>query len=148
MKKSLLLTSLILAAFCVSTCNSKEIVITSGENKTGRDITLTVEGGKHYTIGGENLTWAEWLQRLGKLAGKRKQVISIPNWLTRIAGRGLRIWHNLHGRESGLEPIAFMDIQTINTFFDPTPSQVALGYSADGLDAAFEQTVRTCLVEV
>jgi len=48
-KKGLLLTAIILAAFCVSTCNSKEIVITSGENKTGRDITLIVEGGEHYT---------------------------------------------------------------------------------------------------
>jgi hypothetical protein len=38
-----------LAAFCVSTCNSKEIVITSGENKTGKDITLAVEGGDHYS---------------------------------------------------------------------------------------------------
>jgi nucleoside-diphosphate-sugar epimerase len=103
------------------------------------------EGGRHYTIGGENLTWVEWLERLGELVGKRKRVISLPNSWARGAGWGMRLWHHLHGKESGLNPEAFMDVQTTNTFFDPGPSQTALGYGAHGLDAALEQTVKACL---
>ena len=49
MKRSLFLLTLILVVFSISTCYSGEIVITSGENKTGKDITLIVEGGEHYT---------------------------------------------------------------------------------------------------
>lgn len=49
MKRSLFLITLILVVFSISTCKSGEIVITSGENTTGRDIILIVEGGEHYT---------------------------------------------------------------------------------------------------
>jgi hypothetical protein len=49
MKKHLFLITLVLVVFSISTCKSGEIVINSGENTTGSDITMIVEEGSHYT---------------------------------------------------------------------------------------------------
>ena len=50
----------------------------------------------------------------------------------------------LKGVESGLDPLSYVKVQTANTFFDPTPSQQALGYSRGGLEQAFKDTVEAC----
>lgn len=102
-------------------------------------------GGERYPIGDENLTWAAWLDRLTALLGKRKRLITTPTAFARF-GAGLLAWsHRRQGRESGLNPVKFMDVQTRNTFFDPTPSSTALGYGQGGLDAALAETVAACL---
>ena len=103
--------------------------------------------GEHYLIGDENLTWAEWLKRLTKLLGKQKRVITLPTPLTRFGAGLLGLAHRLRGKEMGLNPAKYIDVQTRETFFDPTPSRDALGYGHGGLDEAFAKTIEACIPE-
>lgn len=99
------------------------------------------EPGKCYPIGGTNLTWVQLMEELSRLAGKPKKVITLPTWFVKIGAWGLRIAHYLKGLESGLEPVAFIDLQTRNTFIDPQASQSALQYRSEDLTQALEATV-------
>jgi hypothetical protein len=103
------------------------------------------KGGERYPIGDENVTWADLLNRLSRLAGRRKRVITLPTFVVREMMRALYLYHRLHGKEAGLDPLEFTKIQTMNTFFDPTGSREALGYGRGGLDEALRDTVRACL---
>ena len=102
-------------------------------------------GGERYVIGDENITWVDLLNRLSRLLGRRKRVITLPTALVREMMRAVRLYHRLHGKEAGLDPVEYTKIQTMNTFFDPTWSCEALGYGRGGLDEALRDTVRACL---
>jgi len=102
--------------------------------------------GERYLIGDENLTWVEFLARLGRAVGRRKRVLTLPNWAVLPALFGVKLLHRLQGKEGGLDPIRLLELQTINTFFDPEPSRRALGYGSGGLDRALAETVEACRV--
>jgi hypothetical protein len=57
----------------------------------------------------------------------------------------VKLLHRLQGKEGGLDPVHLLELQAINTFFDPEPSRRALGHGSGGLDQAFVQTVERCL---
>jgi dihydroflavonol-4-reductase len=103
------------------------------------------EGGSRYPIGDENRTWEAWLTLISELAGRRKRFIPLPASLVRLGMHGLRLWRRARGLEGGLDPVAFVDLQTIHTYYDPAPSRGVLGYGKGGLDAAMAVTVRACL---
>jgi nucleoside-diphosphate-sugar epimerase len=100
------------------------------------------KGGEVYQIGGENLTWVEFLTRLSEKTGKKKRVITLPDWIIRLGLWFVELYFKFQGREGGLDPVPFVDVQTAETFFDPTPSRIALGYGQGGLDDAFQDTVQ------
>jgi nucleoside-diphosphate-sugar epimerase len=109
----------------------------------------TVEQGKageRYLVGDENPTWQEFLTRLGDVLGKRKQVVTLPNWLIRPALASVKLLQWLQGKEGGLDPIHLLELQTINTFFDPEPSRRALDFGSGGLDQALAETVEACRI--
>lgn len=102
------------------------------------------KGGEIYQIGDENLTWEALLNRLGRAAGIKKRVVILPDWIIRL-GLGLVEYSiKLRGREGGLDLRVFAELQTTQTFFDPSPSRDALGYGYGDLDKAFEETVAAC----
>jgi hypothetical protein len=100
-------------------------------------------GGVHL-IGDENLTWRELLGRLLRHLGRRKRVLTMPDGVARLAAAGIRLGHILKRRQSGLDPVAFIRLQTREAFFDPTPARAALGIGGGGLDAALADTVAAC----
>lgn len=100
------------------------------------------EPGKCYPIGGTNLTWVQLMEEISRLARKPKRVITLPTWLVKAGAWCLRLVHDLKGLESGLEPVAFIDLQTRNTFIDPQGSQSSLQYSSEDLTQALKDTVR------
>lgn len=102
-------------------------------------------GGHSYTIGDENLTWVEFLERILSILGKRKRIVIVPTWLIRLILRLVGLHHRLRGREGGLDPARFAAVQTRNTFFDSAPAAEALGYSRGDLEEAFKDTVEACL---
>ena len=57
----------------------------------------------------------------------------------------LHLLHRWQGKEGELNLLEFVKLQTANTFFDPTPSRLALGYGQGGLAEALRDTVRACL---
>jgi len=102
-------------------------------------------GGEIYQIGDENLTWVEMLTRLSKAAGKKKWIITIPDWTIKVGMWFVEAYFKLQGREGGLDPVPFTDLQVVETFFNPAPSRESLGYGQGGLDEAFQDTINACL---
>jgi nucleoside-diphosphate-sugar epimerase len=97
-----------------------------------------------FLVGDENLSWRDLLGRIAALTGRSKRVITLPDWLVRLGAWFLRARHTLQGRESGLEPVQFIKVQTAETCFDPSPGRAALGFGSGGLDAALAATVSAC----
>jgi hypothetical protein len=102
------------------------------------------KGGNAYPIGDENLTWPEMLSRLAKAEDHDIRVISLPNLLIAPALWILWLVHWLQGKQSGLDPRYLLDLQSAETFFDPLPSQQALGFTGGLLNKAFDETVAAC----
>lgn len=94
-----------------------------------------------YLVGDENLTWVEFTGRLTRLMGRRKPVVTLPDWSLRPGLGIVRMLHRIQGREGGLDPVEMVRLQTRNAFFDPEPGRRALGFGAGGLDWALEETV-------
>lgn len=115
--------------------------------QVARAICGAVERGRAgvcYPIGGENLTWSQLLGRISTLAGNPKKVITLPNALVKAGARLLKLIHTLKGRESGLEPVRFIDLQTRNTFIDLEDVRTELGYAHEDLDNALLDTIKAC----
>jgi dihydroflavonol-4-reductase len=97
-----------------------------------------------FLIGDENLRWREFLGRLSAAAGRRRLVVTLPDWSLQPALAMVKLGHRLRGREAGLDPTRLLPLQTAELFFDPEPAQKALGFGGGGLDAAFDRTVQAC----
>jgi len=100
---------------------------------------------ERYLIGDENISWTDFLNRLIQIMNLKKKVIILPDFSARLFAGTIRFFHTLQGRESGLDPVKFIKVQTKNTFFDPEPSRKVLGYGKGGLNQALEETVMACL---
>ncbi len=92
-------------------------------------------------VGGENLAWSALLDKIMKLGGVTKHVITLPDWIVLIGAWLIRTLHKLQGRESGLEPVRFVRLQTSETYLDASISQGLLGYESGGLDEALKDTM-------
>ena len=114
----------------------------------GEAIVGAIEKGKaghSYTVGDENLTWVEFLERILHILCKKKRIVIVPTCLVRLLLRAVALQHRLRGKEGGLDPVKFAAIQTRNTFFDPAPAAEELGYGRGNLEEAFKDTVEACL---
>jgi nucleoside-diphosphate-sugar epimerase len=117
---------------CISVQHVAEAVV-GAVGKNGR-----------FLIGDENLPWKDLLGRVAALTGRRKPFVTLPGWLVCSSASLLRALHSLQDRESGLEPVQFIKVQTRETFFDPAPARAALGFGSGGLDEALAATVSAC----
>jgi len=97
-----------------------------------------------FLVGDENLSWKDLLGRISALTGRKKPVVTLPDWSVRLGAALLRTTHTLQGRESGLEPIEFIKVQTAETFFDAAPARAALDFGSGDLDDALSATVVAC----
>lgn len=100
--------------------------------------------GKCYPIGGENLNWKQLLGLIGTLGGRPKKIITLPKWLVKFGALLLSVMHTIQGKESGLEPVAFIDLQTKETFVDSMEARYELGYSSEDLTSALVDTIKAC----
>jgi nucleoside-diphosphate-sugar epimerase len=105
------------------------------------------KGGECYTIGDQNLSWTELIDKILLYGKKKKSVKIVPDWIIRIAGAVIYLILLLKRKESGLHPRIFMRIQTKEAFFDPAPAQKALHFQGGGLDDAIRNTVIACYPE-
>ncbi len=113
----------------------------------GRAIAAAIErgeAGQCYPIGQENLAWREMLRRLALADGRDVRVVTLPTWVIAAGMVGVWIYHELQGKEGGLDMRRFATLQTAETFVDPEISRRALGFELDGLDDAFQKTVAAC----
>lgn len=101
-------------------------------------------GSRIYTVGDENVLWKDMLNSMMNAMGIKKKIIIIPVFLLKITMFFLRVVHSMKGKESGLEPVAYIDIQTQNTFFNPEEAIKTLGYKTGGLREAIERSIKGC----
>lgn len=101
------------------------------------------EAGKTYLVGDENLTWEQFLIRLAGAMNREIRVTTLPDTLIKLMFSALKLKHLLQGKQGGLDPVHFVDLQTRETFFDTASSQKELGYHTGGLDKALRDTVKS-----
>ena len=102
------------------------------------------QAGKAYLVGDENVTWADWLGRIGRIVGRQRKVHTLPDGVPRFGLLSLRLVLKLQNKQRGLEPVHYMDLQTRETFFDPEPARQELGFGSGGLEEALKETVEAC----
>ena len=102
------------------------------------------QAGETYLVGDENLSYVALLKRLMPVSKERNRILILPNWLLKTSMACLKAIHGVRGKESGLDPVSFVDLLTKNTFFDSALSRDALGYDQGGLDEALIATVEAC----
>ncbi len=99
-----------------------------------------------YTIGDKNLTWVEWLNIMLPEMGVKRKISIMPTFLGTLYGKWLKHHEAKEGLEPGLDYAhLFKDIQSRETYFDPTISQKALGYTGGELEETIRQTVKRCM---
>ena len=103
------------------------------------------QAGMEYPIVSHNLSWVEFIGGIQKYLGKPKPVVTLPDWLVGLGARFLEAGIRSKGKESGLDPVAFIDLQTRNTFLNPDFSTALLGYEHGNFDQALKETVEFCL---
>lgn len=103
------------------------------------------EVGARYPVCAENLSWREFLQRLENILGKPKPVVTLPKAVVKLGAWFIRLAHRLQGRESGLDLVPFVELQTRLAFLDTDYSSLQLGYAHTDLEPFFENTVRASL---
>ena len=92
------------------------------------------EAEMEYPVVSHNLSWIEFIGGMQKYLGKPKPVITLPNWLIKLASYILTLYFHATGKESGLYAPAFVEVQTSKTFMDPEYSSSFLGYEHGDLD--------------
>jgi len=103
------------------------------------------ESAMEYPIVSHNLTWVEFIGGILKYLGNPKPVLTLPGWLLRMGAGFLEANLRGKGKESGLNPVEFIDLQTRNTFMDTEFSSNLLGYEHGDFDQALKETVEVCL---
>lgn len=100
------------------------------------------KGGKAYPIGYYNLTWRELFKIFHKYMGvPKKPIISIPNFLFKIAAKKITKQQVKRGIEGGLNLPEFVKMQCSNQFIDPFIAAIPLGVTEDDIERAIGDSV-------
>ena len=104
------------------------------------------KGGTCYPIGYFNLTWVELLTIFHKYMGSpNKRIVTIPDWVFKLAARSIRRKQLAGGVEGGLHAVKYAALQCKNLFIDKKLGCDPLGVTRDDLDAAIGASVRLSL---
>lgn len=104
------------------------------------------KGGTCYPIGYFNLTWKEMLTIFHKYMGcANKRIVTIPDFLFRLAAGSIRRKQIAAGVEGGLHAVKYAALQCRNLFIDKKLGCDPLGVTRDDLDAAIGGSVRLSL---
>jgi len=96
-------------------------------------------------VADKNMMWEEWLLALRPDKSKQFKIRIIPSWIIKIAMFFLMLKHKLEGKESGLNPIGMVDLQTKKTFLPIEECKSKLGYGSYDFDQDMQDTVKLCV---
>ena len=103
------------------------------------------KGGRCYPIGYYNLTWVEMLKIVHKYLGcPDKKIVTIPNWMYAIGGRGIMKDQKKKGIQGGLHMVKVTDIMCSNLFISKDEGCAELGVEDDDIDAAIGESILLC----
>ncbi len=97
--------------------------------------------GHQYPIGDRNVTWAELIAKVAEVDGVQRDVVTVGHAQLRAAAKEQAAQLEAAGLDAAITPVAYVDIQSANAFFDPEPSRIALGLTTGGLDDAIREQV-------
>jgi farnesol dehydrogenase len=108
-----------------------------------RGIRLAAERGRsgsHYVLGGdENLSLAEFLDRVGALAGRRRRVVPIPAAVARGVGLAGEVWGRICGATSLTR--GWVEVFRRDLPFDVELARREIGYIPRPLDRGLRETL-------
>jgi dihydroflavonol-4-reductase len=96
--------------------------------------------GERYILGCENVTLAEILRRLAKLAGKKAPTVRLPYGVAYVAGLASTGWANLTGLEPRV-PLDAVRMARKKMWVSHEKARRELGFEPAGVDAALERAV-------
>jgi dihydroflavonol-4-reductase len=102
-----------------------------------------------FPVADRTVSWRSFTEQLSTMAGRPKRMITVPSTLVKLGAWGFLFYTRMRGKEHGLHPVRFIDVQTRQTGIDEAAlaeSREVLGYGRGGLEEAFERTVREALI--
>ncbi|HOO56412.1 MAG TPA: NAD(P)-dependent oxidoreductase [bacterium] len=100
-----------------------------------------------FPVGDLNIRWSEMVETFSRLGGRKQEVITMPARAAKLFMRFLQVYMSATGREHGLHPVKFVDVQVLETYIsaeDLEASRKVLGFGSGGLEKAFRDTVAAC----
>jgi len=98
-----------------------------------------------YPIADQNMTWQEWLTSLKVDPTTPVKLITIPALFLKIFMFFFNLTHKISNKESGLNPVAFIDMQTKLTYLPVEDMKAKLGYGSYSLAEDFRSTINESL---
>ena len=101
---------------------------------------LKGESGERYILGGENLPYRAWLDKITAAIGARPRVVPVPALATDALAALLKPLTSVHTRFYGLYLRSFLASRS--AFYDSTKASRALGYRARPFDDILDEAAR------
>lgn len=102
------------------------------------------EHDENWQVGGQNVTWKELISLIANALGKKKGVVSIPNFIVRFFALLAWAYFSLRKKESGLNPFYFVTTQCAETFLDTKTAMKELNYAPVNMQDSINETVKAC----
>ena len=99
------------------------------------------ECGERYLLGGENLTFKEWIARTAKIAGVRRPRVQIPLTLARLGGAALRAMYAGLGESFELDD-ASICMSSLFWYCDARKAQRSLGLETRPTETTLRETIQ------
>jgi len=104
------------------------------------------KGGTCYPVGWYNMTWKQLINIFHKNMGlKGRKIFTIPTFLYKMSGRKIMKDFARKGVDSGLDMVAFAELQTAETFIDKKIIENELGVEPDNIEKAIGDSVKLCM---
>jgi nucleoside-diphosphate-sugar epimerase len=96
--------------------------------------------GQAYVLGGEEVSFAEFAQRVGASLGKPTPKRAMPPWALMAYARALDVWSRLSGKEPPVTPEGAA-LTSHHLHVDSAKARHDLGYTETPLDALLSETL-------
>lgn len=98
-----------------------------------------------YPLVDMNMTWKSFLQRLRKNPENPPIILSIPAGILKLMMYPVMFWLWITGKETGLHPVKFMNIQSANTYIDTDFSHTIFPENPAFVNEVFKEMVEKVL---
>jgi dihydroflavonol-4-reductase len=100
--------------------------------------------GNRWVVGGQNVSWKEMITLMADALGKKRRVVSVPNWLVRSFASLVWVYFKIARKQSGLNIFHFIETQTSQTYLETEESKKVLNYAESNIPKAMKDTVDAC----
>lgn len=90
-----------------------------------------------YPIADRNISWKQFAKEINS----KKIPVIIPKWILKTLAIPVKIYYWILGKESGIDPIHFIDIQTMNSYIPVKDTQKELNFGRHSIKEAFEEII-------